>query len=81
MNSNTRYLIDSNVFVQAKNFHYRFEFCQAFWQWLNDAHQAGLVYSIAKVRQELNDGNDDDPVRLWANDLPESFFIPDTKDN
>ncbi|MGZ8160732.1 MAG: DUF4411 family protein [Methylobacter sp.] len=81
MNSTTRYLIDSNVFVQAKNFHYRFEFCQAFWQWLSDAHQAGLVCSIAKVRQELNDGNDDDPVRLWANDLPESFFIPDTGDS
>lgn len=81
MNSNTRYLIDANVFVQAKNFHYRFEFCQAFWQWLSDAHHAGLVFSIAKVRQELNDGNADDPVRLWANELPDSFFIPDTHDN
>ncbi|MGH8560116.1 MAG: DUF4411 family protein [Methylococcales bacterium] len=30
MKSNTRYLIDANVFIQAKNFHYRFEFCQAF---------------------------------------------------
>ncbi len=26
----TRYLLDSNVFIQAKNLHYRFEFCQAF---------------------------------------------------
>lgn len=77
----TRYLIDSNVFIQAKNFHYRFQFCQGFWQWLTDAHEAGLVFSIDKVRQELNDGKKDDPVRLWADDLPNSFFIADMHDN
>ena len=76
----TRYLIDANVFIQAKNFHYRFEFCQGFWQWLLDGHHAGLIFSTAKVFQELNDGNDDDLVKLWANQLPSSFFIPDTHD-
>ncbi|MDO8845448.1 DUF4411 family protein [Methylicorpusculum sp.] len=76
----TRYLIDANVFIQAKNFHYRFEFCQGFWQWLADGHDAGLLFSTAKVFQELNDGNDDDQVKLWANQLPDSFFIPDTHD-
>jgi hypothetical protein len=80
MNLNSRYLIDANVFIQAKNFHYRFEFCQGFWQWLNEAHHAGLVFSIDKVRQEINDGNKDDLVRLWADDLPKSFFIADTHD-
>ncbi len=80
MTSTARYLIDSNVFIQAKNFHYRFEFCIGFWQWLQHAHQAGLVYSIDRVHRELNDGYVDDPVRVWANTLPKSFFIPDTKD-
>lgn len=80
MNLNSRYLIDSNVFIQAKNFHYRFGFCQGFWQWLTEAHHAGLVFSINNVRQEINDGDKDDPVRLWADDLPESFFITDTHD-
>lgn len=49
MNSNSRYLIDADVFIQAKNLHYRFEFCQAFWDWISAAHKAGLVYSIEKV--------------------------------
>lgn len=75
-----RYLVDANVFIQAKNFHYRFEFCQGFWQWLADGHNAGLLFSTAKVFQELNDGNDDDQVKLWANQLPSSFFVPDTHD-
>ena len=81
MNLNSRYLIDANVFIQAKNFHYRFGFCQGFWQWLTEAHHAGLVFSIDKVRQEINDGDEDDQVRLWADDLPESFFIADIHDS
>ncbi|MDD2740583.1 MAG: DUF4411 family protein [Methylomonas lenta] len=80
MTPTTRYLIDANVFIQAKNFHYRFEFCQGFWQWLADGHHAGLLFSTAKVLQELNDGNDDDQVKVWANQLPDSFFVPDTHD-
>lgn len=75
-----RYLVDANVFIQAKNFHYRFEFCQGFWQWLADGHDAGLLFSTAKVLQELNDGNDEDQVKLWANQLPSSFFVPDIHD-
>jgi len=25
------YLVDTNVFIQAKNLHYGFDFCPAFW--------------------------------------------------
>jgi hypothetical protein len=28
------YLLDSNVFIQAKNLHYGFDFCPAFWDWI-----------------------------------------------
>ena len=35
------YLLDSNVFIQAKNLHYGFDFCPAFWDWLDVAHRAG----------------------------------------
>ena len=27
----TNYLIDTNVFIEAKNRHYGFDFCPAFW--------------------------------------------------
>jgi hypothetical protein len=80
MTPNARYLIDANVFIQAKNFHYRFQFCQAFWEWLIDANQAGIVFSIDKVRKELNNGKKDDPVKKWIITLPDSFFIADITD-
>ena len=28
----TVYLLDANVFIQAKNLHYGFDFCPAFWE-------------------------------------------------
>ncbi|MDP1636195.1 MAG: DUF4411 family protein [Gallionellaceae bacterium] len=75
-----KYLIDANVFIQAKNLYYRFDFCEAFWAWLSKAHAAGLVFSIKKVRKELVGGDKTDPVRVWAESLPDDFFLDDAAD-
>lgn len=77
---NQKYLIDANVFIQAKSLHYRFEFCQGFWAWLLNAYHAGLIFSTQKVKDELLQGNDDDLVKQWAQQLPNGFFVADTKD-
>ena len=34
------YLVDSNVVIQAKNLYYGFDFCPAFWDWIDRAHAA-----------------------------------------
>jgi hypothetical protein len=65
----TTYLLDANIFIQAKNLHYGFDFCPAFWDWINEAHTAGAVYSIDSVRTELQAGTDE--LTTWAN-LPSS---------
>ena len=75
-----KYLIDANVFIQAKSLHYRFEFCEGFWGFLLNAHHAGLIFSTQKVKDELLQGNDEDLVKKWVLKLPSSFFIPDDKD-
>jgi hypothetical protein len=75
-----KYLVDSNIFLQAKNLHYRFEFCSHFWSWLEKAHTAGMVCSTSKVKKELMKGQDDDPVKKWVATLPDTFFIPDDTD-
>ena len=43
------YLLDANVFIQAKNLHYGFDFCPAFWDWIDRENAAGKVYSIEKI--------------------------------
>lgn len=76
----TKYLIDANVFIQAKNMYYRFDFCGGFWDWVTAAHAAGHVYSCKKVQAELIAGPATDPARIWASTLPKSFFLEDEND-
>lgn len=53
------YLLDTNVFISAKNLHYGMDFCPAFWDWLVRKNQSGKVFSIEKVGDEIMAGNDD----------------------
>jgi hypothetical protein len=68
------YLLDANIFIQAKNLHYGFDFCPAFWEWLDAGNQQGKVFSIEKVRDELIGG--DDELAEWAKALGPDFFLP-----
>lgn len=44
----TDYLIDANVLIQAKNLHYGFDFCPAFWDWLVEQNRTGRIASIRR---------------------------------
>jgi hypothetical protein len=69
------YVLDTNVFLQAKNLHYGFDFCPGFWDWLKESNQKGTVFSIEKVKAELVD----DDAADWANQYGDEFFLkPDT---
>ncbi len=70
----SRYLLDSNVFIQAKNLHYGFDFCPAFWSWLIEKNAEGRVASIEKVADELHAGQDE--LSDWAEARGRSFFLP-----
>jgi len=67
------YLLDANVFIEAKNRHYGFDFCPAFWSWLIDKHRQGCIYSINKVCEELR--VQEDELRGWVDELDGSFFL------
>ena len=69
------YLLDANVFIQAKNLHYGFDFCPAFWDWIEQANGNGLVYSVERVRAEILAG--DDELAEWADSRPQLFLAPD----
>ena len=70
------YLIDSDVFIQAKNLHYGFDICPAFWDWLDVQHQAGEVFSIEKVGDEIAAGQDQ--LSQWAAQRSSLFLKPDS---
>lgn len=68
-----RYLLDANVFISAKNLHYGMDFCPGFWDWLIAANQTGKVFSIEKVKDELEAG--DDELSSWAASRGNLFFL------
>jgi hypothetical protein len=66
------YLLDANVFIQAKNLHYGLDFCPAFWRWLIDNHASGRVLSIDKVGDEIRAGADE--LTQWVQDNANDMF-------
>lgn len=67
------YLLDANVFIQAKNLHYGLDFCPAFWEWLVTKNDAQQVFSIEKVGDEIDAG--DDELSEWAKARDGRFFL------
>lgn len=70
------YLLDANVFIAAKNLHYGFDFCPAFWDWLIRANTRERVFSIERVGGELKAGNDQ--LAEWAGQRGDGFFLEPT---
>ncbi|HEY7838672.1 MAG TPA: DUF4411 family protein [Terriglobales bacterium] len=75
MTANAPFLLDSDVFIAAKNAYYAFGICPGFWKGIIRAHTEGRARSIDRIRNELLTGRkEEDLVRWVENDLPEAFF-------
>lgn len=69
-------ILDSDVFIAAKNSYYAFAICPGFWESLIYHHGAGRVYSIDKVRGELLAGRKTEDLVQWVKDeVPDGFFM------
>ncbi len=66
------YLLDANVFIAAKNLHYGFDFCPAFWDWLVARSADETVLSVEKVGDEIAAIGDD--LSAWAAARGPRFF-------
>jgi hypothetical protein len=67
------YLLDADVFIRAKNLHYGFDFCPAFWEWLIERNADGTVFSVEKVGDEVKAIVDE--LSDWAAARGAGFFL------
>lgn len=67
------YLLDTNVFIAAKDSYYRPQVFPGFWEWLKLANDQDTVYSVAAVLEELQDRVDE--LAKWARGLKKSMFL------
>ena len=59
-----KYLLDSNVFIQAHRMHYPFDVVPSFWKKLVELSNKGIVISIDKVKKEICDTKSTDVLSL-----------------
>lgn len=69
-------LLDSDVFIAAKNAYYAFDICPGFWKGLLHRHDQGRVFSISRVRGELLTGRKTEDLVQWVSkQVPDGFFL------
>jgi hypothetical protein len=75
--SQTKYVLDANVLIEAKRRYYRFGLCPGFWDCLSWHYKQGTVRSIDRVKKELDIGKDE--LTRWAKKgAPAGFFAATT---
>jgi Domain of unknown function (DUF4411) len=67
------YVIDSDVFIDAKNRHYGFDIVPAFWAWIEQQHRAGRIFTVQRVADEVLAGADE--LADWMDAQPASFRL------
>jgi hypothetical protein len=73
MSVGKRYVLDANVFIEARQKYYSFDICPGFWLALKRQHAEKRVCSIDKIKAELVAQSDD--LKNWTKqDAPGTFF-------
>ena len=75
MTTNPSFVLDSDVFIAAKNAYYSFDICPGFWKAIVQAHKSGRVQSIDRIKSELLSGHKEEDLVQWVKkDVPTAFF-------
>ena len=76
--SELRYILDANVFLEAYKRYYAFDLCPGFWRSIEHYGAQGVLASIDRVRDELQEG---EAMDRWKSQAPKPLFLPtDTAD-
>jgi len=69
-----KYILDSNIFIQAHRFHYPFDVFPVFWNWLEKENEKGSIGSVDGVFDEIKAGKDE--LSDWMKGLiTEKWFL------
>lgn len=74
----TKYILDSNVFIEAHRRYYSFDIAPSFWRFLIDKAKANKIISVDRVYTELTRGKD--KLAEWI-EKEFNFAFIETKNN
>ncbi len=79
MNKNPTFILDANVFIEASMHYYSFDIAPRFWDSLIEFNERGRVFSIDRVKNELDKGNN--TLSNWAdNHFTQAFISTDQEE-
>lgn len=73
MTGHIKYVLDANVFIEAKNRYYAFDLVPKFWSILIDQADNGRILSIDRVKEELERGKDE--LAAWVKEKFDNAFV------
>ena len=81
MNTPALFVLDSDVFIAAKNSYYAFDICPGFWDGILRVHEQGTVRSIDRIRNELLLGRKEEDLVQWVTHAVPAAFFHDSNAN
>ncbi|MBS0516948.1 MAG: DUF4411 family protein [Proteobacteria bacterium] len=75
-----KFVLDANVFIQSHRDHYAFDIVPGFWKSLLEQHDAGMLISIDRVKDEVLDGGRGDALEDWVKKSTPKTLWATTKD-
>ena len=74
-----KYVLDANIFIEASRRYYAFDLAPVFWESLVQHAAEGRIYSIDRVKHELERGKDE--LATWAtSQFNDAFASTDEED-
>lgn len=75
----TRYLLDSNYFIQAHRLYYPLDVVESFWERTKILADNDNIISIDKVKKEIFDkSSHEDELKIWCDDNINGDFFKST---
>lgn len=72
------YLLDANVFIEAKDRYYRMTTFPGYWNWLDNCFRSGHLSSIDMVYEEVS--KSDDKLSEWMSSRRKHFIKADDEE-
>ncbi len=72
-----KYILDANIFIEAKRRYYAFDLCPGFWKSLLYHNSKGNLVSIDRVKKELLEGKDN--LATWSKQAAGLFASTESK--
>lgn len=73
-----KYIVDTNIFINIKDYT-PIDVFPCVWNKMLEMAQSGVIISIENVKDELCKYNGEDDIKKWINRLPRTFFTECTQ--